>query len=139
MITVTNQEFLEYSGIDLNIELPSDDDSQNKVERFITKCTKRVYRLFTRPTIADSELSDLQEESIKEAICEYVEYILRNGDLSRTSGYDEDKGIVVSHQEIQKASIPGSVVDILRHCGLVKRNIGRSSRISQSLDDTLIG
>ena len=43
MVTITENEYLTYTGVSLAIELDGLDDNGNKVNRFITLITNRVY------------------------------------------------------------------------------------------------
>ena len=44
MVTITNEDFIEYTGIDLSLELKDLDDGYEKVDRTIRLWTTRVYR-----------------------------------------------------------------------------------------------
>ena len=91
MITITNEDFIEYTGIDLSLELKDLDDGYEKVDRTIRLWTKRVYReMGLSTTRARYQFSEYQINAIKECIIEYGMYYLKNGDLYRLSGYDED-------------------------------------------------
>jgi len=135
MITITEQEFLNYTGINLSLEIPDKDDSANKVERTILLWTKRIYRLMTKPIREDGDMSDYQVECIKDAICEYGAYYFKNGDLFRLSGFDEDKGQLIMPSEIDKIKVPHEVYNMLNDCGLIRKNISRRTRINQNIDD----
>ncbi len=138
MITITQEEFLKFSGINLASELLSLDDDSNKAGRTIKLWTNRVYdamRASTRSIPKDEQLSDFQIESIKDAICEYGMYYLKNGDLYRQSGFDEDKGKLADATDIERIRFPAICVDYLRRAGLIKRGIGRSVVFSQTLDN----
>ena len=137
MITITESEFLKFSGILLSNELPGLDDDSNRVERTIKLWTRRVYdvmRTSTRSIPPDDKLSDFQIESIKEAICEYGMYYLKNGDLYRQSGFDEDKGLRLDPESIKKIQFPTICMDYLRRAGLIKRSIGKRFVYSQEVD-----
>jgi len=137
MITITETEFMKFSGILLSNELPGLDDDSNKVNRVIKLWTRRVYdviRASTRAIPPDDRLSDFQIESIKEAICEYGMYYLKNGDLYRQSGFDEDKGMLSDPENIKKIQFPPICMDYLRRAGLIKRSIGKRFVYSQEVD-----
>lgn len=137
MITITESEFLKFSGILLSNELPGLDDDSNRVERTIKLWTRRVYdvmRTSTRSIPPDDKLSDFQIEAIKEAICEYGMYYLKNGDLYRQSGFDEDKGKLADHTDLTRIKFPTVCLDLLRRAGLIKRSIGKRFVYSQEVD-----
>ena len=104
MITITENEYLTYTGVSLAIELDGLDDNGNKVNRFITLITNRVYDKISKPI--PTTLTAYQEQSIKRAICEYGAYYLKNGDLTRLSGYDEDKGVTIDPMIKQSIVFP---------------------------------
>lgn len=135
MITISKEEYLNYTGRNLEIELQDLDDGANKVERTIKLWTNRVYSHITRPIPDDNKMSDYQKQCIKDAICEYGEYYLKNGDLYRLSGFDEDKGQLINHQEINKIKFPQVCIDLLRQCGLIRSNLGRVYKASQNFDN----
>ncbi len=138
MITITEQEFLEYTGINLSIELHDYDDGGNKVDRAIKLWTRRVYlearNASGKPLLKSEHLSDKQVKAIKDAICEYGEYYLENGDLYRLSGFDEEKGQLISASEKEKIRFPQVCIDILRTAGLLRRNLGTKRKYSQTHD-----
>lgn len=135
MVTITEQEYLNYTGVSLAVELSDLDDGPNKIPRILKLWTNRVYSHITKPIPQDDKLSDFQIETIKNAIIEYGEYYLRNGDLYRLSGYDEDKGKTLDASDIEKIKFPKHIIDSLRHAGLIRRNLGVKVKYSQDLDD----
>ncbi len=131
MITIEKEEYKDYHGIDLDLELEGLDDESNKAERTILLWTKRVYKemrkLSTKPIPTDDKLTDIQVVAIKEAILEYGAYYLKNGDLHHQSGFSEDKGQIIQRDELDKLLFPDEIVDSLRKVGLITRNFGRTS------------
>lgn len=134
MITITEQEYKDYTGIDLQIELKDLDDGPNKINRTIKLWTKRVYGELTKPIKSDDKLSEFQIETIKTAIIEYGEYYFKNGDLYRLSGFDEEKGKTLDATDIDRIRMPRYIIDNLRRAGLIRTNLGRSYRFSQDHD-----
>lgn len=138
MITITQQEFLEYTGINLEIELPDLDDGSNKVDRTISLWAKRVYNEMrknsVKPIPKDEDLTENQVQTIKDAICEYGEYYLKNGDLYRQSGFDEERGKLLDASDLEKIKFPNHIIDMLRASGLIRRSLSRRSVYSQDKD-----
>lgn len=138
MITITQQEFLEYTGINLEIELPDLDDGSNKVDRTISLWAKRVYNEMrknsVKPISKDEDLTENQVQTIKDAICEYGEYYLKNGDLYRQSGFDEERGKLLDASDLEKIKFPNHIIDMLRASGLIRRSLSRRSVYSQDKD-----
>lgn len=139
MITITQEEFLKYTGIDLSIELPGLDRDSDKVDRAINLWTKRVYREAqlnsTRPIPPDDKLTDFQIDSIKEAIIEYGLYYLKNGDLYLQSGFDEDKGKLVDPVDLARIRFPIICLDLLRRAGLIRKSFSSHLVFSQTHDN----
>lgn len=135
MITIDDIEFLEYSGINLSIELVDLDDGGNKVERTIKLWTRRVYDQINVRIETHLDLSPTQIETIKEAICEYGMYYLKNGDIFRASGYHEDKGLIVPQQEMEKIKFPEHIIDMLRRSGLIRRGLSVRRKYNQTRDN----
>lgn len=138
MITITQQEFLDYTGINLELELHDLDDSSNKVDRTISLWTRRVYREMqktsSRSIPKDEDLTENQVQTIKDAICEYGEYYLKNGDLYRQSGFDEERGKLLDASDLEKIKFPTHILDMLRTSGLIRRSLSRRSVYSQDKD-----
>lgn len=138
MITITEDDFLAYSGIQLGLELNDLDDGSRKISRTISLWTKRVYqemrRNSTRQIPDDKEMTEFQKAAIKDCICEYGTYYLKNGDLYRLSGYDEDKGRAIEQSEIDKIQFPQKCADMLRLAGLIKKGLGVRAQFSQDHD-----
>jgi hypothetical protein len=136
MVTITNEDFIEYTGIDLSLELKDLDDGYEKVDRTIKLWTTRVYReMGLSTTRARYQFSEYQINAIKECIIEYGMYYLKNGDLYRLSGYDEDKGKTIDFADIAKIQFPQHCMRILQQAGLISRSFGRRKIVSQKYDE----
>ncbi len=139
MVTITIDEYRIYTGIDLSVELRGLDDDSNKIDRAIRLWTQRVYREARRNSIAPippkEKLLPNQIQAIKDAICEYGEYYLKNGDLYRQSGFSEENGVMVDSHSLDKLRFPQVCLDILRQNGLIKRSIGRMEHYNQDFDN----
>lgn len=138
MITITQQEFLDYTGINLELELHDLDDSSNKVDRTILLWTKRVYNEMRKNSVRaipkDEDLTENQVQTIKDAICEYGEYYLKNGDLYRQSGFDEERGKLLDASDLEKIKFPTHIIDMLRASGLIRRSLNFTTKYSQDHD-----
>lgn len=136
MITITKEDFIEYTGIDLSLELKDLDDGMKKVDRTIRLWTKRVYdemRLSTNK--ARYQFSEFQKETIKDCIIEYGMYYLKSGDLYSLSGYDEDKGKTIDALDIARIQFPQVLIRKLQNARLINRSFGSRIRYSQDFDD----
>ena len=70
--------------------------------------------------------SDYQKKHYKLALLEQAIYIFRNGEISVDSGYDIDKGEVMSRKKIVEISIAPNTKQNLVLCGVWNRNIRRN-------------
>lgn len=130
---ITLDEFKEYTGIDLEASLVKDDNPSNTALAFLKRIEVRMEAFingnFNRNIDKEyREFSDYQKQEYKYALLEQALYIFRNGDISVDSGYDPEKGEVISGGKIRNLSIAPNAKDHLRTCGIWNRNIGRNFR-----------
>lgn len=70
--------------------------------------------------------SDYQKKHYKLALLEQAVYIIRNGEISVDSGYDMERGEIVSRKKVVEISIAPNAQQNLVLCGLWNRNIRRN-------------
>ena len=75
-----------------------------------------------------NNLTDFQLESLQKAVIKQAEYILRNSDLFTDSGYDLEKGEVISIDKLQRIVICRSSIDLLKNSGLFNQVISNKNR-----------
>lgn len=125
---ITLDEFKEYTGIDLALQLKSDDNPSNTATAFLTRI-ENIMRAFIDSNFVrnvDREypnFSDYQKEHYKLALIEQALYVFRNSDISSDSGYDPEKGIIIGKHDLRELAIAPNAIDELRLCGLWNRNI----------------
>ena len=131
---ITVNDFNNYfPEINLREELGTEENAvafivrlENRMETFINanfnRCIEKEYPVFT----------EYQKKHYKQALLEQAIYIYKNSDISVDSGYDMDKGEVVSRDKIVQSSIAPNAKQELLLCGLWNRNI-RSNRSLGSL------
>lgn len=131
---ITADDFKMYFGIDLDNQYRDDDNPSNKVNAFL-------YRVETRlATYLDShfyrkidkeypKFSNYQKEHYKLALLEQAMYVLRNSDISNDSGYDPEKGVIASKNQLEERIICPNCKDHLMLCGLWCRKVQTRSRI----------
>lgn len=128
MVKVDINEFLDFTGINLDSELESQDDDINKSLRQLERWARIVYRETNRrslrPIPSKNDLTEIQINAIKEAICEYGAYELHNRDLFRVSGYDRNTNTMININDLNKARFPEHITDILHQVGLIKKSMG---------------
>lgn len=120
---ITPDEFRDYFGIDLMLELPDDTNPSNKAMAFLKRIEDRV------ETIIDTEcfrqvnreypnFSDYQKMHYKRALLEQAMYVFHNSDISVDSGYDPEHGVVADRETIQNLSLAPNAKRELQLCGL---------------------
>lgn len=135
-LTITPEEFLQYTGIDLNVELKGTivDDGQmggnpsNEVNAFILRVRRRMNNWIDshfRGHIGQGYPceSDYQREHYKMALIEQVLYVLKNGDISVDSGRDDNGAMTMSRQDIDELSIGLEAKRNLILAGLCDRSV----------------
>lgn len=118
---VTPSDFFNYTGKDLNAELQDNDNNSNKANIFLMQIEDRLLARIDNASFrvySWDNLSDFQKECLQKAIITEAQYILRNSDLFTDSGYDLEKGEIISIEKLQKISICKSAIDFLQQCGL---------------------
>lgn len=131
---ITAQDFLEYTGIDLNIELKDDDNPSNKVNAFLYRIENRMSNFIASFFYKDIDslflkFTDFQKLHYKFALIEQALYVLKNGDISVDSGYDfESNKVVVKKEDIENRIIGLNAKAELMRIGIWNRkitNVGR--------------
>ena len=118
---VTASDFYNYTGKELNALLKVNNNSSNVANIFLMQVEDRLLArldVISCRTTDWGNLTDYQMESLQKAIITQAEYILRNSDLFTDSGYDLEKGEVISFEKLQNITICKSAIDFLYGCGL---------------------
>lgn len=132
---VNTNDFLEYSGIDLNMELKGDSGAADRFIRraedmFLTWCDANMGSKYC--TWEEVMRHPQDAYYVRKAILEQVLYMYRNGDLFSDSGYDPQRGSMIGKDDLRRRSVSDTAVDIMKSCGLfshVLRNRRRYSHI----------
>ena len=128
---VRPNDFLNYTGKDLNEILNIDSNLSNRANLFLMQVEdnllERVDAISFRTTTWD-KLTDFQKECLQKAIIIQAQYILRNSDLFTDSGYDPEKGEIMPIEKIQAISICKTSIDYLHNCGLYSHVISNRRR-----------
>ena len=128
---ITADEFKEYTGVDLAIELRDTSNPSDKVNAFLKRVEDRMEvfmnsRFFHNVSELYPKFSNFQKEHYKLALIEQAYYIFKNGDIYSDSGYDPEKGIVASKHALGELVIAPAARDHLRMTGLWSRHIGNN-------------
>lgn len=131
---ITKDEFKEYTGIDLDIELKDDDNPSNKANTFLFKVEIRLATFldanFAR-LIDDEykEFSDYQKIHYKYALLEQALYVLKNHDISVDSGYDPENGKIISQRDLMSITISPNAKQHLMLCGMWCKKLSTKGRL----------
>lgn len=123
---VKPDDFFNYTGKDLNACLQINDNLSNAANIFLMQIEDRMLARIDMLSFRIrrwDQLSDYQKESLQKAIIVEAEYIIRNSDLFTDSGYDLERGEVISSAKLRDIEICRASLDLLRKCGLLNQVI----------------
>lgn len=131
---VKKSDFDNYTGENLNRLLDIDSNSDNVSNRFLLRIEDTLLARIDEMSFRTQDWNDLtpfQRESLQKAIIEQANYILRNSDLFTDSGYDLEKGEVISPEKLSKLEICRISKTYLRNCGLLNQTIKNRYRYNK--------
>lgn len=105
---VTKDDFRNFSGIDLELELRDKDDTSNKVNIFIRGIENWIetyVQYHTGKSYDFLSLEAAQLEHFKKGILYQIEYVLRNGNISNDSGYNPEAGALVEPNFLNRIAL----------------------------------
>lgn len=133
---VTPDDFKNKFGMDLaKILRSSDNDSNypyiflNMVQEFLIDwCDEQGFR-----RVRFEDLWGMQLDYFKNAVLYQTYYAWKNGAvaLGLDSGYDAEKGIVITGEDLQRVGVPNRVVTLLHKSGLFNLKMRNRPRISR--------
>lgn len=119
---VTNEDYLQFSGIDLNAELSAmiiNDTGDNPAPRFIWGiedwCKEHLQLNYSWN---GKFMTEHQINQFKKGVMYQIQYVLRNGNISNDSGYNTSQNIVISRAELEKISIAPNALKAFRLGGM---------------------
>jgi hypothetical protein len=129
-------DFYNYWSIDLNAEQKNKDNVSNKTNLFLLRVEDALLdwidsRSFRR--IQWEDLGPEQMDALQRAIITHAMYIYRNTDVSLDSGYDPEKGVVISIEQIKAIQVSPAVENILISKGILNLKIGNRLRTIKPL------
>lgn len=133
-VYVTPDDFKNVYGIDLRSVLKSDDNDSNQAERFIAMVTSHLKSWIDSNTfrrLSYDHLTEYQLGQWQRAILAQVFYTYKEGAkaLGLTSGIDDDRGTVVSYQDLAAAEVCQAALDYLSNAGLFNLVMKNKPRI----------
>lgn len=125
------EDYFNYTGQDLRAILNPNNNISNQADIFLmnveeylmARIDKISFRLYDWDNLSEFQIHCLQIAIIKQA-----EYILRNSDIFTDSGYDPEKGVVISRQQLETIQICSASIDELVRCGLLNHVIRNRQR-----------
>ena len=125
---ITPDDFKEYFGIDLDLELKNSANPSDTAEAFLLRIENRLATFidaeFYRKVDEEyPQFTDYQKKHYAQALLEQAIYVFRNGDISVDSGYDYEQGEKASNDTIIKKIIAPNCKQELLLCGLWTRKI----------------
>ena len=133
---VTPNDYFNYTGQDLNKILRANENDSNKANLFLKNVEEdlmfRVDHLSFR-LYRWENLTDYQLECLRRAIIKQAEYVIRNSDIMTDSGYDVEKGKIISRSELEEIALCVPAKDALQACGLLNHVIMNYRRYPRSL------
>lgn len=135
MLLFTEEEFKMVTGTDLSIRLDDDDDSSNKVKRFINDIGYIIKRIVMEYSFRDLVLykdelyyngvlinDEYIIKNIKLAAIEQAVYVLVNGDLSLRSGIGIERKMF-NYRDKKKVTYSPRAKQLLMQAGLLGGNL----------------
>lgn len=121
---VTKEDYLEFSGINLDEELTSlaiNDLGDNPAPRFIKGIEDWCkLKLSMPPYYWDGIFNTLHQKNLfKEGILYQISYVLKNGNIGNDSGYNMASGNLVPRSELEKISMSEDAKNCFRVAGLM--------------------
>ena len=133
---VTPDDFFNYTGRDLRAILKPNDNISNSAELFLKNIEDdlmfRVDKLSFRLYPWDN-LCQYQLDCMKRAVIKQAEYVLRNSDIMTDSGYDIEKGRIISRAELEEIALCPATIDALNACGLLNHVIRNHPRFPRTI------
>lgn len=132
---VKSSDYFNYFGKDLAVELDVNQNESNKCDIFLMNVEDDLLNRIDRITFRLykwDELTEHQIHCLQKAILKQAAYVIRNSDLFSDSGYDPEKGRIISRAEIETIQLSSATIDALMSGGLynhVIRNRKRYTRV----------
>ena len=131
---ITPDDFKDYFGIDLDLELKSSANPSDTAEAFIMRWENRLATFldsqFYRQVDKEyPQFTDYQKEHYALALLEQCKYVFKNGEIAEDSWLEYEKGEIIGNETIINKMIGTLCKQNLLLCGLwcrkVKPNKGR--------------
>lgn len=119
---ITLDEYEQYFQEDLRAALGSEEKTIGFLKRIEDRMEVYINSNYNRNIeIEYPVFSDYQKKHYKLALLEQAVYIFHNSDISVDSGYDTERGEIMSRSKIKELSLSTNTIEHLRVCGLWNR------------------
>lgn len=125
---VTKEDYLQFSGVDLTVELESlaaNDIGDDPAPRFIQGiedwCTDKLKLDYGWNGCL---LTEHQTKYYKKGVMYQIQWVLRNGNISNDSGYNMSTGVIVPRIELEKIGMSPNAFKSFRLAGLANIRFG---------------
>lgn len=128
---ISVDDYYNYTGKFLQKILQPNDNNSNAADLFLMQIEDRVLAKIDEMSfrVTDfNELTSYQKENLQKAIIEECEYIMRNSDIFTDSGYDLERGEIISKEKLKNLELCNIAETYLRNCGLLNQKIGNRRR-----------
>jgi hypothetical protein len=136
---VEQSDYFNYFGVNLNEALRVQDNESNLPNLFLMQVEDKLlaridatsFRIYNWDR---NRLTPFQLENLQKAILYQAEYMIRNSDLFSDSGYDLERGQIISGEKLQSIAICRTSIDLLKNCGLFNQVIVNRHRYNEFFD-----
>ena len=131
---ISVDDYNNYWGEDLSAKLKSNYNISNQAEAFLARVEDRLLNWIDRNSfrrIRYDKMTPYQLNQFKLAILTQAKYVYKNGDIGLDSGYDPEKGKIISADELAAIEVCQAAIDYLSNAGifnLVMKNRPRVNR-----------
>jgi hypothetical protein len=120
---VSNEDYLEYSGQDLNAILTASviNSEDNPAPRFIRGIEEWCLEYLSLSYGTDwnaEEFTEHQKKWFKKGIIYQIDYVLQNGTISNDSGYNQTSGALVPRKVLEQIAMAPNALKCFRLAGL---------------------
>lgn len=128
---ISVDDYYNYTGKYLQKILQPNENNSNTADLFLMQIEDRVLAKIDEMSFRVTDFNELtayQKENLQKAIIEECEYIMRNSDIFTDSGYDLERGEIISKEKLKNLELCNIAETYLRNCGLLNQKIGNRKR-----------
>ena len=130
-IFITPNDYTNYTGKNLQKKFSGNNNISNAADLFLMQIEDRILAKIDEMSFRTTDFNQLTEyqiENLQKAIIEECEYIMRNSDIFTDSGYDLERGEIISKEKLKNLELCNIAETYLRNCGLLNQKIGNRKR-----------